>query len=235
MDKIYGINTVIAALEANNVKKIIISSNFNNKKILELANKKNIEITKVNKDYFDKDFKKANHQNIIALINPYKTYTLSEIIKESLNIENYIVCILDEIQDPHNLGAILRSADIFNIKAIIFKKSNQVSLSPLVGKISSGAINYVKCVEVTNLTRAILSLKENKFWVYGLSDGAKKEIKDIDKANKLAIVIGNEGKGISRLVKENCDELIKIQQFGHISCLNASNACAIAFYELTRK
>ena len=160
---------------------------------------------------------------------------MDEVLKESKNSDDYPICILDELTDPHNLGAILRSADIFGIKAIIYKKTNSVKLSPLVAKISSGGISYVKCVEVTNLSVAIKKLKENSYWVFGLDGLAKENIDSIYKDKKVCIVIGSEGKGISRLVRENCDLLVKIPQFGHVPCLNASNAAAIAFYELRRK
>jgi len=235
MEEIYGINNVLSAINCNRVKTVIISDKFSNSKVLNLVKDKNIEIKIESKEFFDKKFIKVNHQNIMALIKSYKIYDLSEIIKDSINKKDYVLCILDELQDPHNLGAILRSADIFNIDAIVYKKVNQVSLSSLVGKISSGAINYVKCVEVVNLNNAIKTLKENGFWIFGLDGNAKEDISIIYKNEKVGLVFGNEGKGISRLVKENCDFLVKIKQYGHISCLNVSNACAITFYELRRK
>lgn len=234
MDKIYGINPVISGLETNRVKKLFISENFKNDAILSLAKKKGVKITTLKKNELNRMSFAKNNQGVIAEIIPYKIYSLDEVLKSS-NSNNRIVAILDELSDPNNLGAIIRSADIFNIEAIIYKKNNNVSLSPLVAKISAGAIDYVKCCEVVNLSRAIEKLKENKFWVYGLAGEAKTEIQSLDKSGNIAIVIGSEGSGISRLVRENCDDLVKIPQLGHTPCLNASNAAAISFYELRRK
>ncbi len=236
MDIIYGTNSVMLALDANRVKKLIISSDYSNDKLLKLAKEKKVEVSKLSKKELDSLSKGKNSQGIVAYIIPYKTYTLEEILKTPTDsTEHRIVAILDELTDPNNLGAIIRSAEIFCVDSIIYKKNNSVSLSPLVAKIASGALNYIRCCEVTNLSRTIETLKDNKFWVYGLDGNAKITIDQIDKSTNICIVIGSEGKGISRLVKENCDELVKIPQLGHTPCLNASNAAAIAFYELRRK
>lgn len=231
MFKIYGINTVRDSLSNSTVKKLLVLEGFKRNDILDIAKKKNIKIEYVPRQVLDKISNNGNHQGIIAEVDNYKTYSLTEILN---NEKVSLIVILDELNDPHNLGAILRSSDIFKVDAIIYKKNNQVSLSPLVAKISTGAINYVKCVEVTNLTRTIKDLKDNGYWVVGLDGNANNEIKDIFKDRKLAIVVGSEGYGISRLVKENCDLLYKIPQFGHINCLNASVACSIVLYEIRR-
>ncbi len=233
MSRIYGINTLKDSLDLNRVKKVYLAKEFKDEKILKLIEDKKVQAIRVDKKELDKLSNKGVHQGVVAEITDFKTYQLSDVIKARK--DNSIICILDELTDPHNLGAILRSADIFNIEAIIYKKRNSVSLSPLVAKISVGAINYVKCVEVVNLTRAIKELKNNGYWIIGLAGEAKVELKDAFKDRPLAVIIGNEGDGISRLVKENCDLLVKIPQFGHVPCLNASNAAAITFYELRRK
>ena len=235
MDIIYGTNSVRQSLEANRVKKLLITNDFKNEEILKLASEKKVVIERVSKKELDGYVRSKNSQSCMAYITPYKLYSLDEILKKPTSNENRVIAILDELTDPNNLGAIIRSAEIFNVEALIYKKTNSVSLSPLVAKISSGAINYIKCCEVTNLTRSIEKIKENSFWVYGLDGNAKINIQDLDKNRNICLVIGSEGKGISRLVRENCDDLVKIPQYGHTPCLNASNAAAIAFYEIRRK
>lgn len=235
MDIIYGTNSIRQALEANRVKKLLLSDDFKNDEILKLANLNHVEILRVTKKELNALTKGKNSQSCVGYIIPYKIYSLDEILASRPVNSNRIVAVLDELTDPNNLGAIIRSAEIFNVDTIIYKKVNSVSLSPLVAKISSGAINYVKCCEVVNISRAIEKLKNNSFWVYGLDGSAKITIDKVDKSTDICVVIGSEGKGISRLVKENCDQLVKIPQLGHTPCLNASNAAAIAFYELRRK
>ena len=231
MSRIYGVNTVKDSLRNRTVSKLLVLKGFKNNFILDDAKKKNIPIEYLSKEKMDQISKKGIHQGVIAEVVDYKTYSLSEVMN---NKKDSVIVILDELSDPHNLGAILRSSDIFKVDAIIYKKNNSVSLSPLVAKISTGAINYVKCVEVTNLTRTINELKENGYWVIGLDGSAKEEVKNIYRNRKLVIVVGSEGFGISRLVKENCDVLLKIPQFGHVNCLNASVACSIVLYEIRR-
>ncbi len=231
MSRIYGVNTVKDSLRNRTVSKLLVLKGFKNSYILDDAKKKNIPIEYLSKEKMDQISKKGIHQGVIAEVVDYKTYSLSEVMN---NKKDSVIVILDELSDPHNLGAILRSSDIFKVDAIIYKKNNSVSLSPLVAKISTGAINYVKCVEVTNLTRTINELKENGYWVIGLDGSAKEEVKNIYRDRKLVIVVGSEGFGISRLVKENCDVLLKIPQFGHVNCLNASVACSIVLYEIRR-
>lgn len=231
MPRIYGVNTVKDSLRNRTVSKLLVLKGFKNSYILDDAKKKNIPIEYLSKEKMDQISKKGIHQGVIAEVVDYKTYSLSEVMN---NKKDSVIVILDELSDPHNLGAILRSSDIFKVDAIIYKKNNSVSLSPLVAKISTGAINYVKCVEVTNLTRTINELKENGYWVIGLDGSAKEEVKNIYRDRKLVIVVGSEGFGISRLVKENCDVLLKIPQFGHVNCLNASVACSIVLYEIRR-
>lgn len=233
MSKIFGINTILSALEVNRVEKLYILKDLHEKKIFDLVKTKNIEVVYVDKNKLN-SMVKGNHQGVVADVKDYKIYSLDELLKSTTS-KYPAFAILDELSDPHNLGAILRSADIFGIDGIIFKKRNEVKLDSIAAKISSGAINYVKCCEVSNISNAINHLKENGFWIFGLAGEAKQDISTFYKDQKIALVIGNEGKGISRLVKENCDVLVKINQIGHINCLNASNAAAIAFYELRRK
>lgn len=234
MSKIKGINAVIDSLQLGRVKKLFLQSNFNNQKVLKLATSKNVDTVLIDKNEFVKLYGN-NTQGCIAEVEPYKTFSLNEILESSKGKKDAVIVILDELNDPHNLGAILRSSDVFGVEGIIYKKNNQVSINSTVAKVSTGAINYVKCCEVVNLSQTIAKLKENGYWVIGLDGEAKSDLKSIPSDVPLAIVVGSEGYGISNLVKKNCDMLAKIPMQGHVSCLNASVSCAIALYQIRNK
>lgn len=234
MNKIYGINAAYESLKNNRVKNIYFQTGFSNTKILELARLKKVHTVFIDKNEFTKKFK-GNTQGCVCETIPFETYELSDVINENKNDKHSVVVILDELNDPHNLGAILRSSDVFSVSAIIYKKHNSVGLNETVAKVSTGAINYVKCCEVSNLNQAIAKLKDNGYWVIGLDGEAKGNLKTIPDEVPLAIVVGSEGYGISRLVKENCDLMVKIPMSGHVSCLNASVSCAIVLYQIRNR
>ena len=235
MANIYGTNTVFEALNLNRVKKVFLLEGYANDKMLKLVNSKHIPITYLRRQELDQ-MVKGNHQGIVAVVKNLEPVSLESLIQKANKVELPVLVMLDGLKDPHNLGSILRSADIFSAQGVIYKKKNSVSLDETVEKISTGAANYVPCCEVTNLTNTIKELKKNGYWVVGFEGEAKQELISIPKDSKLVIVIGSEGEGISRLVKENCDILLKIPMagHGHINSLNASVACAIALYELRR-
>ena len=230
----YGVNPVFESLKNDRVDKLFIADDFNNQKIIELAKKKNVVTEIITKKLFISKFGN-NSQGCAVKVKDFKLYSLDEIIKNSKNNKNSIIVILDELSDPHNLGAILRSSDVFAVDAVVYKKHNSVSLNETVAKTSAGAINYVKCCEVANLSQTIKTLKEKGYWVIGLAGEAKSDLNTIPKDVPLAIVVGSEGYGISQLVRKNCDLLAKIPMQGHVSCLNASVSCAIVLYHLRNK
>jgi len=234
MSKIYyGINQVVEVLKSQPVEKLILADNFSNERVTILAKKKGVKIEIIPRKVFITKFGQ-NSQGCAVEIREYKVFTLTDVLDEARKQKNPIVVLLDELNDPHNLGAILRSSDIFNVCGVIYKKHNSVSLNETVAKTSAGAINYVKCCEVSNLNQTIKTLKENKFWVIGLAGESKSDLTSIPRDVPLAIVVGSEGFGISRLVRENCDMLCKIPMLGHVNCLNASVSCGIVLYELRR-
>jgi len=229
---IAGKNTVFEALKVNHkIHELYIQKGTNND-ILALATKKNLKVKELDKYNLNKILP-SNNQGVGALIEDYKYKTLDQVINKKKN--NKVFVILDSLEDPHNLGAILRSADAFNIDAVIIGKNRSVKLNSTVAKVSTGAIEYVDVVEVTNLTQTIKTLKKNEFWVVGTDAETDKTIHDIDVDTNLCIVIGNEGKGISRLVKENCDYIVKIPMSGHVNSLNASVSAALVLYEIYHK
>ena len=166
---------------------------------------------------------KENHQGIVIDIDDYEYYKLDDILNE-----NFVIC-LDHLEDPHNLGAIIRTCECAGINAIIIPDNRSVRVNETVMKISAGAINNVKVVLVSNLNNAIKKLKDNLFFVYA-ADMDGKDYRTIDYAEKRALVIGAEGAGVSRIIRESSDEIVSIPMFGKINSLNASVSAAILIY-----
>lgn len=223
---IFGRNPVKEALRSNRVLKVFIVSNFNDKEINLLLQEKKPYIKVVSNAELDS---KTNgvHQGIMAEIKPYEYLDLDEIIRRSRKVEVPIVVILDGINDTHNLGAILRSCDVFNVTGVIIPKHNQVPLNATVAKSSAGAINFVPVSQVSSLNQTIQKLKDNGFWVVSTDGSAKIDYTQIKYDFPVAIVIGSEGKGVSSLIIKNSDYVVKIPQYGHVNSLNASVAAGI--------
>lgn len=181
------------------------------------------------KSWFDKKFgNESNHQGIAALISEEDLCTIEDAYASSR------ILILDQITDPHNLGAIIRSAAVFGFKNIIIMNRNSADINAVVYKTASGGMEYVNIIKVNNLSRSIIDLKEHNFWILGLDEKGSRELKDysFSESTKIALVIGSEGFGIRRLVKDLCDEILYIKPCNTFSTLNASNASCIAMYQL---
>lgn len=224
---IYGRNTCKDALSSREISKIFISSSFSDKRFIEDIKKSKIEYNFVSNEYLS-SLVKGNHQGIVFEVKRFEYSSLDEIIRLTKNDSRCIVLILDEINDPGNFGAIIRSADAFGVKGIIIKKHNQVLVNSTVSKTSTGAINYVKIAQVTNLSQAFEKLKENGFWIVGTDGSASLYHTSLKYDFKTALVIGSEGYGISPLVLKRCDYVVKIKMAGHVNSLNASVAAGIA-------
>lgn len=229
---ITGNNTITEAIKASRKIHELYVLKGSNKDVVSSARKKNIIIKELDKQQLQKLLPK-NNQGIGALIDEYKYTSLDKVVNKEK--ENKVFVILDSLEDPHNLGAILRSADAFGVDAIIIPKNRSVKLNATVAKVSTGAIEHVDVVEVTNLTNTIKHLKDQGFWVVGTDANTDQTIHDINVDTNLCIVIGSEGKGISRLVKENCDYMVKIPMSGHVNSLNASVSAALVIYEVYHK
>ncbi|MBP2015245.1 23S rRNA (guanosine(2251)-2'-O)-methyltransferase RlmB [Anaerococcus degeneri] len=230
MDKIYGRKPVIDAIDSGVkiYKAFVIKQNSKIvDEIISKLNRANVEINFVDKRFFDKI--DMNHQGVMVEAESFQYKDLSDISKYQRLI------ILDQIEDPHNLGAIIRSAESFGFDGVIIPERRSASVSPIVYKTSAGAINNINIIMVKNINRAIEEIKEAGFWVYGLAGEASSPIDQVDLKGKVCLIVGNEGKGLSRLVRENCDILINIPMKGFVNSLNASVASAIAMYEVLRQ
>ena len=229
---IYGKNPVIEAIKAKKALKVFVVSNFNDQKILNLIKENRLNMVFVSPNEMDKLSNGGVHQGIAAELKPYQTVSLEEIIIKAKKKEKKIIVMLDGIEDPHNLGAILRSADVFEASGIILPKHNSVSLNATVAKTSAGAINYVPVAVVNNLNQAIKTLKDEGYWIVSTDGSATISYSSIKYDFPVVVVIGSEGKGVSSLVLKNSDYIVKIPQFGHVNSLNASVAAGILLAEV---
>ena len=232
---IVGRNAVTEALKAGrNISKIFIAqgSEGSIKKIIALAKEAGIFCEFTNAAKLDKLFS-GRHQGVIAVAAPVAYATLEEIfaLAESRKEPPFII-LLDELEDPQNFGAILRTADAVGVHGVIIPKRRSVSLTSTVAKISAGAVEYVKVAQVVNVAQTLKSLREMDLKIVGSDIDAEKNFYDADLSGGIVLVIGNEGKGMRRLTRENCDVLIKIPMTGKINSLNASAAAAVLMYEI---
>jgi len=238
---IYGINTVKEALLSTktDVEELILSAELNKNSlsdIIRIAQKHNVPFKYSSKNNISKLTGSKNHQGIAAKIPDFKYTDISILVKKAkVKEKNILFLILDHIQDPQNLGAIIRSANVLGVDGVIIPKDRSASVTPSVIKASSGATNYVPIVKVVNLSRTIRELKDVGLWVVGADVNSKRFLQDDDFRNmNLALVIGNEGKGLSKLIKNQCDFLVTIPNYGNIDSLNASVAAGIMIYECIR-
>ena len=230
MDKIYGRKPVLETIDAGvsiNKAYIIDQKTPIVGKIIDKLTRAKVEIKFVDKNFF-RDVE-GNHQGVMIEVDSFKYGSLDD-LKDSERL-----ILLDKIEDPHNLGAIIRSAESFGFDGVIIPERRSAKVSPTVYKTSAGAINNIKIVMVKNLNRAMEELKDQGFWIYGLAGEAEISIDQTDLKGKVALVVGNEGDGLSRMVREHCDMLVKIPMQGLVNSLNASVASAISMYELVRQ
>lgn len=232
---IYGKNPVVEAIRnKRNISKMVVLEGLKDQNFLKLLKENRIKYELLPQHIFSKRYGDKTG-GIVAEINEYKYATLEQVLnKTSKKPEGGVLMILDGLEDPHNLGAILRSADATGADAIIIPKNRSVSLNQTVAKVSTGAIEYVDVVQVTNLTQTIQELKKQGYWVVGLELDGSIYYDEQDYKGNIAIVVGSEGKGISRLVKENCDVLVKIPMYGKVNSLNASVSAGLILYEVVR-
>lgn len=243
MGLIYGINPVREAIDTGKtINKIYgIKGKGEVNALLKLARDKKIvtvEADKTKLDYMvtEPGKKLVNSQGIVASVTDYEYYDVQDILEYAEKLgEKPRVMVLDKIEDPHNLGAIIRSAEGLGFHGVIIQKRNAAQITDIVEKTSAGAVSYMRVARVTNITQTLNELKKAGLWVYGLDMDGASDVFKTDLTGAIAIVVGNEGDGISRLVRENCDGIIKIPMLGKIESLNASVSAAITMYEVLRQ
>lgn len=239
-DIVEGRNAVIEVLKGDRtVEQVLVAKGDMSGSInvvLALAKEKKIVVKEVDRKKLDAMSVTGAHQGVIAQVTPYKYCEVEDIIgfAQSKNEDPFIV-ILDEIEDPHNFGSIVRTAETCGAHGIIIPKRRNVGVTPTVYKTSAGAVEHMKIAKVTNVNSAIDQLKSKGIWVYGADMEGESFCFDANLSGAVALVIGSEGKGISRLTREKCDVLVKIPMRGKVTSLNASVAGGILMYEVLKQ
>lgn len=235
LNYIYGRLSSLNCLSVSKVKSVYLQNNFSDSNILALISKKGIKPIYVDVNTLNKMTNNGNHQGIIVETFPHEYCSVDEIINNPKNKEQPLILLLDEIEDPQNFGAILRSADAFGVDGIIVKNKNQVPLNWTVAKVSTGAIEYVKVAQVSNLSNVIRTLKDNGYWIYAADGSANTSYEKVNYSGKVALIVGSEGRGISELVMKNSDFIIKIPMVGHVNSLNVSVSTGILLSRIRNK
>ncbi|HPX71707.1 MAG TPA: 23S rRNA (guanosine(2251)-2'-O)-methyltransferase RlmB [Acholeplasmataceae bacterium] len=230
---IYGKNPIREAIyKKRRIYKLFLDQKFSDRKYLDFLNEFNVNYTYLPKDKLNEMTSNAVHQGVVAEVDSYSYYEFEDVFKADK--VNRLV-ILDEITDPHNLGAILRTAEAAGIDAIVVSKRQQAPLNATVAKVSSGAIEHVPVVAASNINNFLLKIKKLGFLVVGTDGNAPYDYHEIPRGQNIAVILGSEGSGIRPLVKSNCDILVKIPMYGKINSLNVSVAGALLMYEMIKE
>ena len=239
-DQIEGRNSVIELLESKkDINKIFVTKGEKHgsiNKILAMARERNVIIVEKDKRQMEQMAQTPNYQGVIAIVPPFEYCEIEDILENAkIKNEDPFVLILDGIEDPHNLGSIIRTAETAGVHGIIIPKRRAASVNSTVSKVSAGAVEHIKIARVTNISDSIQKLKDNGLWICGTDIDAKNYYYDQDLKGPLGIVIGNEGQGMSEKVKKNCDFLVKIPMKGKVTSLNASVSTGIVVYEAVKQ
>ena len=235
-DQVEGRNAVLELLESGrDINKILVANGEKHgsiHKILAIAKERKIIVTEMERNKLNQIAQTPNNQGVIAIVPPYDYCEVEDILEEAKRKnEMPFILILDGIEDPHNLGSIIRTAETAGVHGIIIPKRRAASVNSTVSKVSAGAVEYMKIARVNNINETIRYLKEQDVWICGTDMDTNTIYTKQDYKMPIAIVIGSEGFGMSRLVKENCDFLVKIPMKGKVTSLNASVSTGIVIYE----
>ena len=239
-DQVEGRNSVLELLNSGkDINKIFITRGDRHgsiNKIIGIAKEKHIIIVEKDKKQMDQMAQTDNHQGVIAIVPPFEYCEIEDMLEKAKNKgEEPFILILDGIEDPHNLGSIIRTAETAGVHGIIIPKRRAVGVNSTVNKVSAGAVEHMKIARVTNISDSIDKLKQKGLWICGTDINTEKFYYDQDLKGPLGIVIGNEGSGISSKVKNNCDFLVKIPMKGKVTSLNASVSTGIIIYEALKQ
>ncbi|MBR3162678.1 MAG: 23S rRNA (guanosine(2251)-2'-O)-methyltransferase RlmB [Clostridia bacterium] len=239
-DQVEGRNSVMELLESSkDINKIFITKGERHgsiNKIIAMAKEKKVIIIEKDKKQMDEMSQTNNYQGVIAIVPPYNYCEIDDILEiAKQKKEDAFIVILDGIEDPHNLGSIIRTAETAGVHGIIIPKRRAAQVNATVNKASAGAVEHMNIARVTNINDAIQELKDNGLWICGTDINAEKYYYNQDLKGPLGIVIGNEGKGIGEKTKKNCDFLVKIPMKGKIKSLNASVSTGIIVYEAVKQ
>lgn len=237
-DTLYGVHAIERLLKQSPhliYQLILIEGRLNSRQqtLLDQAKNLGVQTRFESKSFFSK--MDAVHQGVMAKVAPQAEFSESDLLDLVEQSANCLILFLDEIQDPHNLGAILRTADATGVDAVVIPKNNSVGLNATVRKVASGAAETVRLVAVTNLSRTLKSLQQAGLWVVGLAGETDKTLYQTQFSGSLGLVMGAEGSGLRQLTRQTCDELVAIPMLGQVESLNVSVATAVALYEIQRQ
>lgn len=232
---IYGINPVLEALRAGRVKELRVNERAGGRiaEIVKTAERDAIAVRRVASGDLDRAARGGVHQGVVAEVEDRPSYDVADLVNGASGAP--LIVVLDSIEDPHNVGAILRTADAAGADGVVRQSRHAAALDGAAAKASAGAVSHVKIAEVVNIARALEELKEAGVWTVGLAGDAQKRLDQIDLTLPTAFVVGAEGSGLRRLVRERCDWLAAIPMRGHVQSLNVSVAAGIALFEAVRQ
>jgi 23S rRNA (guanosine2251-2'-O)-methyltransferase len=231
--QIYGINPVLEALKAGRVSRLRVGARGDRRMdhILALAARQGVGVERVDPQALDRLARGAVHQGVVADVEDAPDLAIADLLAHPAPL----IVVLDGIEDPHNVGAILRSCDAAGVSGVIRQERHSAALDGVVGKASAGALSHARIASVVNIARAIEELKDANVWTVGLAGEAGDLYTDVDWTLPSAIVLGAEGTGLRRLVRERCDRLVGIPMLGHVDSLNVSVAAGVVLYEAVRQ
>jgi len=232
---IYGINPVIEALRGGRVRevRVAVRSSERHQQLLALAREAGVPVRTIASDEVERESKGGVHQGVVATVDATKEYTVDELARGTDGPP--LIVVLDGIEDPHNLGAILRTVDAAGAHGVVIQNRRSAALAGVAAKASAGALSHVRIAEVVNIARAVEELKGLGVWSVGLAGESETRYDSVDMTGPTAIVVGAEGTGLRRLVRESCDFLASIPMRGHVSSLNVSVAAGVALFEAVRQ
>jgi len=234
---VYGINPVLEALRAKRVTRLQISARQDKRidEVLALAAAQDVRTERVDAHVLDRAARGGVHQGVVAEIEEARDYTVQQLALPSERGHAPLIVVLDGIEDPHNAGAIIRTADAAGATGVIRQARHSAALDGVVGKASAGALAHARIATVVNIARAVEELKEAQIWTVGLAGDAGERYTDVDWTLSTAIVLGAEGTGLRRLVRERCDRLVRIPMLGSVGSLNVSVAAGVVLFEAVRQ
>lgn len=237
---IYGINPVLEALRARRVTRLRVSARHDKRveEILVLAAKQGVRVERVDAQVLDRQSRNGVHQGVSAEVADARDYSVEELVAPSTEHpvpSTPLIVVLDGVEDPHNVGAILRTCDAAGATGLIRQERHAASLDGVVAKASAGAVAHVRIATVVNIARAIEELKEANVWTVGLAGEAADDYAEVDWTLPSAVVLGAEGTGLRRLVRERCDRLVRLPMLGSVGSLNVSVAAGVVLYEAVRQ
>ncbi|OJG79703.1 RNA methyltransferase, TrmH family, group 3 [Enterococcus pallens] len=234
---VFGHHATVEALQAGRGNKLFLQEDARGEKIEQLktlAQTQAVPVKWVPKQKLDTLSDQGVHQGILLAITPYQYLTIDELLEQVATVEAPFLLILDSLEDPHNFGSILRTADASGVSGVVIPKHRSVGITPVVTKASTGAVEYVPIARVTNLSQTIKQLKDSGYWIFG-TDMQGTDYRQWKVDGPIALIIGNEGKGMSAGLKKEVDEMLTIPMTGHVQSLNAGVAAGLLMYEVLRK